>query len=68
MLVKVTAALFALVSTRTAFAEQPGRISIPGLEPDREYRVEAVFPAPGDADYSHTFTQVRPRPGWRTAL
>ena len=58
-----TAALFALVSTRTALAEQPGRISIPGLEPDREYRVEAVFPAPGDADYSHTFTQVKP-PAW----
>ena len=29
-----TAALFALVSTRTSFAEQPGRIAIPGLEPD----------------------------------
>ncbi|KIA71722.1 alpha-galactosidase RafA [Arthrobacter sp. MWB30] len=58
-----TAGLFALVSTRTAAAEQPGRISIPGLELTREYRVEAIFPAPGDADYSHTFTQVRP-PAW----
>ena len=58
-----TAALFALVSTRTSFAEQPGRISIPGLEPDRNYRVEAIFPAPGDADYAHTFTQVQP-PAW----
>jgi alpha-galactosidase len=25
--------------------------------------VEAIFPAPGDADYAHTFTQVRP-PAW----
>ncbi len=58
-----TAGLFALVSTRTAAAEQPGRIPIPGLDPEREYRVEAIFPAPSDADYSHTFTQVR-APGW----
>jgi alpha-galactosidase len=55
--------LFALVSTGTAFAEQPGRITIPGLEEDRGYRVEAIFPAPGDADYAHTFTQVQP-PAW----
>lgn len=58
-----TAALFALVRTRTGPAEQPGRVFIPGLEPDREYRVEPVFPAPGDADYSHTFAQVKP-PAW----
>jgi alpha-galactosidase len=58
-----TAALFALVSTRTSFAEQPGRIAVPGLEGGRTYRVEAIFPAPGDADYGHTFTQVQP-PAW----
>jgi alpha-galactosidase len=58
-----TAALFALVSTRTAFAEQPGKVAIPGLEQDRDYRVEAIFPAPGDADYGHNFTQVQP-PAW----
>ena len=58
-----TAALFALVSTRTSFSEQPGRIAIPGLPADGSYRVEAVFPAPGDADYAHTFTQVQP-PAW----
>jgi alpha-galactosidase len=58
-----TAALFALVSTRTSFAEQPGRIAVPGLEGGRTYRVEAIFPAPGDADYAHTFTQVQP-PAW----
>ena len=38
-----TAALFAVVSTRTSFAEQPGRITVPGLEAARNYRVEAVF-------------------------
>ena len=58
-----TAALFALVRTGTSSAEQTGRITIPGLEPDRSYRVDAIFPAPGDADYAHTFTQVRP-PAW----
>jgi alpha-galactosidase len=51
------------VSTRTSFAEQPGRITVPGLEADRSYRLEAVFPAPGDADYAHTFTQVQ-APAW----
>ncbi|HSO92786.1 MAG TPA: alpha-galactosidase [Arthrobacter sp.] len=58
-----TAALFTLVSTRTSPAEQPGRIAIPGLAADAHYRVEAVFPAPGDADYARTFTQVQP-PAW----
>jgi alpha-galactosidase len=58
-----TAALFALVSTRTGFAEQPGRVAIPGLDQERNYRVEAIFPTPGDADHAHTFTQVQP-PAW----
>ncbi len=58
-----TAALFAVVSTRTSFADRPGRIAIPGLDPERNYRVDAIFPAPGDADYTHTFTQVQP-PAW----
>ncbi|MDP9984018.1 alpha-galactosidase [Pseudarthrobacter oxydans] len=58
-----TAALFTLVSTRTSPAEQSGRIGIPGLDADVDYRVEAVFPAPGDADYARTFTQVQP-PAW----
>jgi alpha-galactosidase len=61
-----TAALFALVSTRTAFAERPGRIAIPGLEPERKYRIEAILPAPRDADYAHNFTQVQP-PAWLAA-
>ncbi|WP_314194159.1 alpha-galactosidase [uncultured Arthrobacter sp.] len=58
-----TAALFALVSTRTSFAEQLGRVALPGLEAARRYRVEAIFPAPVDADYGHTFTQIQP-PAW----
>lgn len=58
-----TAALFTLVSTGTSPAEQPGRIAIPGLAADADYRVEAVFPVPGDADYARTFTQVQP-PAW----
>jgi alpha-galactosidase len=58
-----TAALFALVSTRTSFSEQPGRVTIPGLPDGANYRVEAVFPVPGDADYARTFTQVQP-PAW----
>lgn len=58
-----TAALFTLVCTGTSPHEQPGRIAIPGLAADAQYRVEAVFPAPGDADYARTFTQVQP-PAW----
>ena len=40
-----------------------GRITIPGLEADRGYRVEAIFPLPADADYAHNYTQVQP-PAW----
>jgi alpha-galactosidase len=61
-----TAALFTLVSTKTSFAEQPGRITVPGLEPEGSYRVEAIFPTPGDADYAHNFIQVQP-PAWLAA-
>lgn len=58
-----TAALFALVSTRTSASEIPGRIGLPGLAPDRTYRVEAIAPAVEDADFGHTYTQVKP-PSW----
>ena len=58
-----TAALFAVVSTRTSAAEQPGRMGLPGLEPERNYRVELIAPVPEDADYAHTFTQAQP-PSW----
>jgi alpha-galactosidase len=58
-----TAALFAFVSMHTSAAEAPGRFVLPGLDAGRTYRVEAIFPAPGDSDYGHTFTQVQP-PAW----
>ena len=58
-----TAALFAVVSTRTSAAEQPGRMGLPGLEPERNYRVELIAPIQEDADYAHTFTQAQP-PSW----
>lgn len=58
-----TAGLFAVVSMRTSPSEAPGRMGIPGLDAERSYRVEAVFPTPADADYAHTFTQVQP-PAW----
>ncbi|XAS71507.1 alpha-galactosidase [Micrococcaceae bacterium Sec5.1] len=58
--VGATAALFAVVKTRTGFAEQPGRVAIPGLEGSRSYRVEAIFPTPADADYGHTFIEAQP--------
>jgi alpha-galactosidase len=47
----------------TSAAEAPGRFVLPGLDAGRTYRVEAIFPAPGDSDYGHTFTQVQP-PAW----
>ncbi|NUT73409.1 alpha-galactosidase, partial [Pseudarthrobacter sp. C4D7] len=58
-----TAALFALVSSRTSAAEAPGRIGIPGLDAGTSYRVEAIFPTTVDADHAHTFTQAQP-PAW----
>lgn len=61
--VGATAALFALVSTRTAAAEQPGRIGIPGLPGGRSYRVEAIYPTPADPGHHHTFAYVQP-PAW----
>ncbi|MCT9868975.1 alpha-galactosidase [Paenarthrobacter aurescens] len=57
-----TAAVFAVVKTRTGFAEQVGRVAIPGLDPLRSYRVEAIFPSPSDTDYGHTFIEAKPAP------
>ena len=42
-----TAALFALVSTRTSFAEQPGRVTLPGLEADAQLPGGGHLPGPG---------------------
>lgn len=58
--VGATAALFAVVKTRTGFADQPGRVTIPGLKASRSYRVEAIFPTPADADYGRTFIEAQP--------
>jgi alpha-galactosidase len=60
------AALFALVRVRTSRAEQPGLVGIPGLDPERLYRVQAIFPTPADPDFAHSFTQVQ-APAWLAA-
>ncbi|MCX6497923.1 MAG: alpha-galactosidase [Arthrobacter sp.] len=41
-------ALYALVCVATSFAEIPGRVCLPGLDPDVRYRLEALYPAPDD--------------------
>lgn len=58
-------ALFSAVSLGTDPAEMPGTLGIPGLDAERNYRVEAVLPMPEDGDYRHSFTQIRP-PAWLT--
>lgn len=54
-----THALFALAAVATSFSEQPGRVAIPGLLPELNYRVQALYPGPG----GHTFAH-RSGPGW----
>lgn len=56
-------ALYALVSVATSSAEVPGRVSLPGLQPEDRYRVEAVYPALNDA---RAFMQAVPPP-WLAA-
>jgi alpha-galactosidase len=51
-------ALFAFVSVASSFAEHPGRVQFPGLDPERRYRVRVAFPSG-----SHPFIQ-RQAPGW----
>ncbi|WP_232083269.1 alpha-galactosidase [Arthrobacter sp. SO5] len=53
-------ALFALVSVATSFSEVPGRVALPGLLPERNYRVRLAYPVAGTG---HPFTQVIP-PAW----
>jgi alpha-galactosidase len=55
-----TDALFALVSLATSFSEVPGRVALPGLQPEENYRVRLVYPAAGTGD---TFAHVQP-PAW----
>lgn len=51
-------ALFALVAVATSSSEQPGRFALPGLDPDRQYRVQAIYPAGGNV-----YIQASP-PAW----
>ncbi|MDQ6751914.1 MAG: alpha-galactosidase [Actinomycetota bacterium] len=51
-------ALFALVAVATSSSEQPGRFGLPGLDPDRQYRVQAIYPAGGNI-----YIQASP-PAW----
>ena len=50
-------------------AETPGRMGIPGLDPSRRYRVQAVFPTrasvedAADLDAANPFMQIAP-PAW----
>jgi alpha-galactosidase len=37
-------ALYSFVSIATSFDELPGRIALPGLDPDTRYRIERIFP------------------------
>ncbi|GHC99527.1 alpha-galactosidase [Zhihengliuella salsuginis] len=55
--------LFAAVSVASSYAEMPGTAPLPGLDPERTYRVAAVLPTEADADYANTFTQIQP-PAW----
>ncbi len=56
-----TQALFALVAVATSFAEQPGRVALPGLDPDTVYTVRLHYPA--DDAAGATFVQ-RTAPSW----
>jgi alpha-galactosidase len=53
-----SSALFAFVSVASSFAEHPGRVHIPGLDPRRRYRVTLAFPSGHRA-----YKQERP-PSW----
>ncbi|HEY8296052.1 MAG TPA: alpha-galactosidase, partial [Micrococcaceae bacterium] len=53
-------ALFALAAVATSAAEQPGRVCLPGLDPERVYRLAAAYPASGDG---HTYNQAA-APAW----
>lgn len=57
-----TEGLFAAVSLGTLMAEAPGRVAVPGLDPERTYRVRAALPTPEDADWADSFTQTAPPP------
>ncbi|PYI66156.1 alpha-galactosidase [Arthrobacter livingstonensis] len=54
-------ALFTLAAVSTSFSEQPGRVALPGLSPDRLYRVALCYP--GTEAAGATFVQTAP-PAW----
>ncbi|MBO1269769.1 alpha-galactosidase [Arthrobacter cavernae] len=62
-------ALFAAVVLASLAAEMPGNAGIPGLDPDRTYRVEAIMPTSEDlpvtveGDAYSPFVQITP-PAW----
>ncbi len=62
-------ALFTAVMHRTPVAEMPGRVRLPGLDPDRVYRVVPLlptaedFPRTTEGDSASPFVQHR-GPGW----
>ena len=56
-------ALYAMVALGMPVAETPGRIGIPGLDPARRYRVQAVFPTAVTGDADNPFMQIAP-PAW----
>ncbi len=62
-------ALFAAVALGTLATEAPGRVGLPGLDPDRVYRVEGLLPSsavPVPEDGHEAFVQIAP-PAWWSA-
>ncbi|MFT4135969.1 alpha-galactosidase [Microbacterium sp.] len=61
-------ALYAAVALGTLVSETPGRVGLPGLDPDRVYRVEALLPSPSASapqEQHDAFVQIVP-PAWWT--
>ncbi|WP_125616241.1 alpha-galactosidase [Specibacter cremeus] len=56
-----TRALFALAAVASSYAEQPGRVAIPGLDADTTYTVQLRYPRPGSP--GHVLLQAAP-PAW----
>ncbi|WP_066518026.1 alpha-galactosidase [Curtobacterium ammoniigenes] len=54
--------LFAAVALATLTAERPGFVGIPGLAPDRQYRVEVLLPAPATDAWDDAVLEVTTPP------
>ena len=62
-------ALFAAVALGTLQTQTPGPVPLPGLDPDRVYRIDALWPEPGNADEEHhAFVQILPPPWWEAGI